>query len=121
MNELQSAFTPIAMFINIFTPAIVDVIKRPTWNPKLTVLVSLLISTVGFVLLHALMGTLPYPLTEQFLKDLLAAYSVQQLVYSLVFKDRNPDSQTTTTTTVMPAGAAVVQETVTHNNESVPL
>jgi hypothetical protein len=80
--------TAIASLIAIFTPAIVDVIKRETWKPQATVFLGLLISTTLYLLLHFLMGSLPWPWTLDFVYGLLAVFGMQQLTYQLVYKDR---------------------------------
>jgi predicted MFS family arabinose efflux permease len=80
--------TAITSLIAIFTPAIVDVIKRDTWKPQATVLLGLLISTGLYLALHFLMGSLPWPWTLDFVWGLLAVFGMQQLTYQLVYKDR---------------------------------
>jgi hypothetical protein len=80
--------TVIASLIAIFTPAIVDVLKRDTWKPQATVLLGLLISTGFYVLIHVLMATLPWPLTLDFFVGLMAAFGMQQLTYKLVYENR---------------------------------
>lgn len=112
MTESDST-TVLATIIGLFTPAIVDVLKRPTWGGKAVILLGLIVSTTLFVGLHALMGTLVYPVPVGFFVSLLAVYGVQQLSYGLIYKDRNPEPTTTTQTTVIPSGGVVIQQTDT--------
>lgn len=106
------AVTIFANFIALLAPAIVNVIKRK-WNldGNQSALCALMVAIVIFTTLHALSGTLVYPVPLSFWIGLSSVFGTQQMLYLFLFKDRNPEPTTTTETTIVPSGAVVVTET----------
>jgi hypothetical protein len=85
----QETANAIALLIGIFSPVIVEALKRDHWKPAQVQLLGLTVATVIYVGLHALLGTLTFPLTPAFLINLVAVFGLQQASYSAYFKDRN--------------------------------
>lgn len=101
----------IALLVGMFSPIFVDAFKRDKWKPSQTLLFGFAISTILFCLLRLITGTFYVPITYEFLSGLVSTFSGQQLGYSFLFKDRNPEPTTTTETTIVPSGTVVVTET----------
>lgn len=100
----------LASFVAFFSPIIVEAFKRDTWKPAQTVLLGAAVSTVIYVLLHLLLGTLVYPVTVEFLAGLFPTFGWQQTGYALFFKDRSRvvEVPTPTTTNIVTSSPVVV-------------
>lgn len=112
-NPSPDAVTIFANIIGIVTPAIVDALKRKTWDSKQVALFALVVTIFLYVTIHALSGTLVYPVPLSFWANLLSVFGTQQLVYLFVYRDRNPEPTTTIETNVIPASGVVVTTTET--------
>jgi hypothetical protein len=106
--------TAIALLIGFFSPLIVDALKRDTWKASQTLLLGAVISIVIYVGLHAILGTLTFPVTPEFVIELVSVFGLQQAGYAAYFKDRNPAPAQTTQTTIVPGGSVTQTETTTN-------
>jgi hypothetical protein len=93
--------TAIALLIGFFSPLIVDALKRDTWKPSQTLLLGAVISIVIYVGLHAALGTLTFPVTPEFVIELVSVFGLQQAGYAAYFKDRNRVVEVPTATNVI--------------------
>lgn len=100
----------LASFVAFASPIVVEAFKRDTWKPAQTVLLGAVISILIYVGLHALRGTLTYPVTDEFLVGLFSTFGWQQTGYALLFKDRNRvvEVPTPTTTNIVTSSPVVV-------------
>ncbi len=88
MNNPDVA-TAIAYLIGFLSPLVVDAVKQDTWKTSQVLLLGAIVSFVIYVTLHALLGTLTFPVPPSFIIELVAVFGLQQAGYAGVFKQRN--------------------------------
>ena len=117
MDANPDAVNVYSSLLGLIVPAIVDVIKRRFGlGDKEVVLTALGITAVLYVILQLLSGTLMFPVPLSFWQGLLAIFGGQQLIYLLVFKERNPAPTQTTQTTIAPAAMVMTETTTTEHS-----
>lgn len=100
--------TLIAQLVGFFSPIVVEAFKRETWKPAQTLLLGVVTSILIYVGLHALLGTLTFPVTVEFIGGLVSVFGLQQAGYAIYFKERNRTIEVPVVQTVIAPDATIV-------------